>query len=323
MKLLLQLFCLCTASLHGSGVGDAGLGTFLPVSSALEYPYPQYQVVVGNASNDVVLVGSFNSGTTNELWFTQKGDPFDVFFYQGVCSRIQMDRQLGNRTKDIRISKGTQYRLDEPYLVAPSRRTYSFTQAAVDLGETGVNTSLCIANISVFEDRYDYFQFIVTGQVSRPNATYCLTWASKVTFTLSALERNQYYFVGVAAFKGSTLRRTIVSDMLKYNTKWLSPIVGCTFPSPWCSVSLEYPYGPLEICILASLEQSGVFVTLNYTVHPGGDYHGNEEAAVANALLMLGVASLSLVLLLCAMRELSTRKTHTKEMNKQMESTNL
>ena len=116
----------------------------------------------------------------------------------------------------------------------------------------------------IFENYLDYILFTSSGQVREESFSHCLLPDSPLNFTLSAVDNNQYYFVGLESFVSSTLNYTVSGSVLEYNITNLSPTT-CTFPSSECSIPLSDLPGGEDVCILATLQDQEGFWSLIYT----------------------------------------------------------
>ena len=212
-------------------------------------------VIIG--SSDVILISEFESHA-DTVKFNVLIDSLDIIFYQQDCLEIDKLQNLSNYTRELANLDNIPFRVDEPYLLVGSTVHYTFTASGSEL------LSDCAANIHVFTDYTNYFNFILTGQVLFEDSSHCLS-AGSVNFTLSAMNINQYYFVGLKS--SIDLNYTRISNILEYNITNLSS-TNCTFSSAAseCLISLDNSRSG-DLCVLASLlhTEFHVFISLNYT----------------------------------------------------------
>ena len=215
-------------------------------------PYtPEGSVVLGTSS--VTLLLTLNPSDTDQITINQTVDNFTVLFYDSECST---ERESLDLRKSLDVTE-QQYRIDELYFVKNSIIHFLFMTPEIPI------SSSCVAMIHIFSDHLHYFQFISTGQVHEVVSSYCLSPQMPLNFTLpgSAVEEDQFFFVGLESFSTTTINYTITGEQLKYNTTSLFPTT-CTFPATDCSISLS---GGEDVCILAQLQDKNIFIPLNYT----------------------------------------------------------
>ena len=216
-------------------------------------------IVLG--SSDVMRVLALDPSDLSGITFNRdKGSPgFAVTFYNASCSDIEIERQVLNFTRTLNATSGS-YGLDDFYLVKDSFIHWFFLAHDLQYPST------CVAMVYNFSNHIDYSYFTSTGQV-REATSYCIPSTSPLNFTLSAVEKDQHYFVGLESFVTTEFSYTMTGTVFKYNVSGLPPI-RCSFPSSNCIITWsEYPAGE-ALCILAKIEGSNNldnFVTLTYT----------------------------------------------------------
>ena len=232
----------------------------------LTLPSLPREVLIGNGDvvsvttvNDYVIKTNFNS--TN---------PLNVTIYQDTCSEISITRSNQNYTKQLNATNDVQYIIDQAYMIEGSKVQYIFSSYMLSINS-------CVASIPVFLTYSDFTAFLASGLIANANASYCLPPASSITFTLSAKD-NLHYFVGLQSFQSSVIDYTMQGNIREYDITDIATTV-CTFPSSSCSIA--NPPGGQDMCILASLELSDTFVTLNYTSEQSDRY----RAQLAFALI--------------------------------------
>lgn len=221
------------------------------------YNFLSSEVVLGRS--DVILVSAFGS-SVDEVQFNLTIDStLDISFYQLECSEIGKIQYFSNSTREFSITdlnnnKILQYRVDEAYLPVGSTIHYTFTAS-----ETSELPPDCAANIHIFTDYSNYYYFILTGQVILEHSSHCLPAGSSVNFTLTAVDSNIYFFVGLKSSMDINYNVMMIRNILEYDITDLSP-TNCTFSpaSSECSLSLD------NFCVLASILQTE-YVTLHYT----------------------------------------------------------
>ena len=213
-------------------------------------------LTLGNS--DVLPISRFEN-SVKEVYFTQKHGFIPVKVYQGSCSKIGSSSQLGHNTRQLQLLVPSQHRIDEPYMTVDSHVIYSFIAPDSDSDQASMP---CIAKVHIFTDQFDYYQFIVSGRVSRSASSKCLSPAHPLYFILR--EHTGYYFVGLESFHPTTLNITINSNKLEYNATSFSNTV-CN--DGYCSIPLNHTSGQ-GTCVLAALNDSYTFVSLQYSARP-------------------------------------------------------
>ena len=215
---------------------------------------PSGEVLIG--SNDVVLVTTINTDVVSNVNFNTRSDSLDVLLYQETCSAIPNTNDRHNFTDRLNVATNTQYFINQTYLVKGSTVQYTFSSF-----NSSHNTSTCIASIPVFLTYSDFTAFLVSGFIANSNASYCLSPASSVTFTISADDQNLHYFVGLKGLQSAVVDFTLIADVMRYNITELTA-TSCTFPTSHCSITPNHD--SQDVCILAWTMQSEVFTTLQY-----------------------------------------------------------
>ena len=248
----LRLFAVIITTIMAFAGVFMAVGTYLILAAR---DSPNGNIVLG--TSDVRLLLTLNALDIHQVTLTLNGteDNFTAVFYQSECSDIETERQSINRTKFLAVME-QQYRIDELYLIKHSVIQYFFTAPELQ------DSSSCVAMIHIFSDHLNYFQFISTGQVHEA-ISHCLSPQITLNFTLSvsAVEEDQYYFVGLESFANTTITYTAIHEQLNYNSTGLFPM-SRTFLATDCSISLS---GDEDVCILAQLQDTSTFVTINYT----------------------------------------------------------
>ena len=238
-------------------------------------------------SSDVMKVLTFDPSVVSGVTFDlDMGSPgFAVTFYNASCSDIGLNRQLLNYTRTLNATSHL-YGLDDLYLVKDSFIHLFF------LAHDFQYPSTCVAKVYNFSNNADYNYFTSTGQV-REAMSYCIPSTSPLNFTLSAVKKDQHYFVGLESFVTTKFSYTVTGTVLKYNVSSLPP-TGCSFPSSNCNITwFDYPAGE-AVCILAQLQGSNNldnFETLTYTVQSR-----KSESLRYSLRVMLGFIGVTVIL---------------------------
>ena len=261
--------------------------TLIPFQVLIHYPIRNSStsgsLTLGNS--DVLPILRFEN-SVKEVHFTQKHGFIPFKIYQGSCSKIGPLSQFGYNTRQLQLLVPSQHRIDEPYMINGSRVRYSFIPPYSDSGQASM---LCIAKVHIFTDQFDYYQFIVSGRVSRSASSKCLSPAHPSHFTLR--EHTGYYFVGLESLHPTTLNITITSNKLEYNATSFSSTV-CN--DGYCSITLNHTSGQ-GTCVLAALNDSDTFVSLQYSARP----KSNAYKHFLNATITLGCISYLFLLVSC------------------------
>ena len=253
-KCICVLACMC------------GLSTAVAITTVLliyvSMTLSDYTGSIMLGSSDVMQILTFDPTDVSEVTFYQDmGSPgFAVTFYNVSCSAVATQRQLLNYTRTLNATS-QMYSLADIYLVEGSIITWSF------LSQDLKYSSTCVAKVYVFNNHTDYNHFTSTGDV-RGAESNCIPSTSPLNFTLSAVEKNQHYFVGLESFVTTEFSYTVTGTVLKYNTTSLPP-TKCSFPSDCPITWSKYPIGE-TVCILAQLEGSKNledFITLTYSIY--------------------------------------------------------
>ena len=224
------------------------------ISLAFTLPnLPGGSVVLGTTNATLLL--TLSPSDHDQVTFSETEDNFTTLFYDMKCSYVETERYLLDYTRFLDVTE-QQYRIDEFYLVKNTTIYYVFTTLETQ------NSFSCVAMIYIFSNHSNYLQFISTGLVREAVFSYCLSPPLPLNFTLSvsAAEKDQYYFVGLESFVTTIINYTATGDLLKYNISSLSPTT-CTFPTTNCSISLS---GREDVCILAQLQETSKFIPLDY-----------------------------------------------------------
>lgn len=206
--------------------------------------------------SDVVLLSNFDSVSSAEVEFTPQASFQTINFYPIICSDIKTERKVYNSTRMLSITRNTRLDIDSIYLIQGSEIRFTFTSSQS-------TSSSCIATISIFQN-YSQSQLIGPDEVADAIVPYCVpSHPGSVSFTLSALNENRYYFIQVRGFDFATLFYGVSGNMLEYNVSNLSPII-CPPSNITCMVSLSQFSGDEDVCVLASLHDRP-YVSLNFT----------------------------------------------------------
>ena len=175
-----------------------------------------------------------------------------------------------------------QYVKQEFYFIPNSSLHFEFSVPLMQ------NDSGCVVKVHIFRSNY---QLVATGQVNEA-ISYCLLHNSSVNFTLSAVEKEQYYSVALESFVNTSITYTVAGDLLRYNTTSL-PRTRCATN---CFISLsDYPGGD-DMCIIAAVKETNEPVYCNYTTQLSRRWKIYEAAyRVIMALNFIGFPTISVV----------------------------
>ena len=262
----------------------------LPIGLTLP-SLPSGEVLIGNAGivsvttvNDYISKTNFNSNS-----------PFNVTIYQDTCSEIPIKSSYQNYSQQLNATSNMQYIIEQAYMIEGSEVQYVFSSYVL----ISVNSSdSCVASIPVFLTYSDFTAFLASGLIANENASYCLPPASSITFILST-NGNLHYFVGLQSFQSSVIDYTMQGHIREYDVTDMSTTV-CTFPSSSCSI--DNPPGGQDMCILASLQLSDTFITLNYTSEQSDRYRAQFAFAIITGILII-IFSLSCILYILYFRD--------------------
>ena len=138
--------------------------------------------------------------------------------------------------------------------------------------------------IPVFLTHSDFTAFLANGFIASAHTSYCLPPASSVTFTLSANDKNRHYFVGLKSFQSSMINSTIIGNVVEYDVAMIT--TSCrSLPSLSCSIN-NPPSGE-DMCILASLQVSNAFITVNFTSESSHRYKAQLAFAVITPVVFI------------------------------------
>lgn len=231
----------------------------------LTLKYTQQHSISGGTTlgnSDVLLISAFDSRFREVTVHLANNIMASAKFYQGPCSEIGPFPQLRNSTTELAVTERSYHGIDEPYVLRGSRVHYTLMVTNATTMELA--SSLCIANVYVFNGLSKYSKFLESGDVSTIRTSNCLSSSKPLNFTLSTAYI-KYYFVGLESHSSATLNITVTGEILEYNITNLST-TECNFSSqaPQCSVQLHHHPSGQEICLLASLQDTDTFVSLSY-----------------------------------------------------------
>ena len=114
-----------------------------------------------------------------------------------------------------------QYIIDQVYMIKGSEMSYTFSSNL-----SSMSSNSCVASIPVFLTYSDFTAFLASGLIANANASYCLSPASSITFTLSAKD-NLHYFVGLKSFQSSLIDYTMQGNIREYDVTNMTTTVYC------------------------------------------------------------------------------------------------
>ena len=244
---------------------------------------PSGEVLIGNG--DIVSVATVNDYVSKTNF--NNNNSLNVTIYQDTCSEISITSSYQNYTQQLNATSNMRYIIEQAYIVKGSEVQYVFSSYM----SISVNSSdSCVASIPVFLTYSDFTAFLASGLIANANASYCLLPASPISFTLSAND-NLHYFVGLQSYQSSVIDYTMQGNIREYDVTDMITTV-CIFPSSSCSI--DNPPGGQDMCILASLQLSDTFITLNYISEQSDRYRAQEAFAYITA----GALCITMIILL-------------------------
>ena len=208
-----------------------------------------YFLAIGNIESDVVFVTRFNTSNTTVV-YVHFNDYLDtITIYPVACSAIKTMEVHDNRTQQLIIVEGNRYRIEELYLVKGSAVEFYFSISP------STNLTGCVATVFIFQNYTSYQEFRFQEAI----ISYCIhPDPGTVNFTLSAIEKDQYYYITILSSTYTmTLNYIIIEDRVQYDTTDVTPVICTLVSSTSCSitfsryVSIPYYQPNKQACILA------------------------------------------------------------------------
>jgi hypothetical protein len=209
-------------------------------------------VLLGNS--DLLLISTFDSSQSEILLSSDELVPIN--FYHGLCSMVEPFQQVRNKNMSLTTIKSQPYNISSVFLMKGSQLNFSLTVL-----DSAAYFHASSVKIHVFIDRSHYLEFIRSGFASR----FSYTLDREFMVTIMEDYQTRYYFIGLESLYNSTLNYIIDIKTLEYNTTNLSSQI-CNFTrlATHCSISLSHYPSSQDICLLALLEDTDTFITINY-----------------------------------------------------------
>ena len=142
-----------------------------------------------------------------EFNLNQDSSGLTVDFYNVPCSDIVTERKFLNYTRTLNATSQS-YSLGDLYLVKDSIINWLFFAHDLQYSST------CVAKVYNCSNHTNYNNFNQAGDICGAES-HCIPSTSFLNFTLSAVEKDQHYFVGLESFVTTEFSYTATGTILK------------------------------------------------------------------------------------------------------------